>query len=195
MPRPVQPLTQLQVRNARPKEKPYRLFDGSGLYLEVTPTGSKLWRMKFRQPGGKENRLSFGVFPEVSLADARARRDQARQLLASGADPARARDEQARRARLDAQNTFEHVARLAQDHDQLMAAADRAVGSDDLIDPCGCRLGSAADAPPGRQAARWASRLHRAVASRRSPCPEIMTIFSTSAFSDDFCSTRSVSLP
>ena len=75
LPKPVQPLTQLQLRNARPKEKPYRLFDGGGLYLEVTPTGSKLWLIKFRQLSGKENKLSFGGFPEVYLADARARRD------------------------------------------------------------------------------------------------------------------------
>jgi hypothetical protein len=65
----VQPLTQLQVRNAKPMDKPYKLADGGGLYLEVMPTGGKLWRMKYRQPDGKENRLSFGIFPEVSLAD------------------------------------------------------------------------------------------------------------------------------
>ena len=111
MPKQGQPLTQLQVRNAKPKDKPYKLADGGGLYLEVMPTGGKLWRMKFRQPDGKENRLSFGSFPEVSLVDARTKRDEARGLLAAGADPARARAEQARHARLAAQNTFEHVAR------------------------------------------------------------------------------------
>jgi hypothetical protein len=93
MPKQVQPLTQLQVCNAKAKGKPCKLADGGGLYLEVMPTGGKLWRIKFRQPDGKENRLSFGAFPDVSLADARAKRDEARQ------------------ARLSAQNTFEHVAR------------------------------------------------------------------------------------
>ena len=64
----------MQVKNARPQEKIYRLFDGGGLYLEVTPQGSKLWRMKFRQPNGKENRLSFGKYPDVSLEQARQKR-------------------------------------------------------------------------------------------------------------------------
>jgi integrase len=111
MPKQVQPLTQLQVRNAKAKDKPYKLADGGGLYLEVMPSGGKLWRMKFRQSDGKENRLSFGAFPEVSLMDARAKRDEARQLLATGTDPARARAEQERQVRLAEQNTFEHVAR------------------------------------------------------------------------------------
>ncbi|MFJ1472449.1 tyrosine-type recombinase/integrase [Massilia orientalis] len=111
MPKQVQPLTQLQVRNAKAKDKPYKLADGGGLYLEVMPSGGKLWRMKFRQADGKENRLAFGAFPDVSLLDARAKRDEARQLLAAGTDPARARAEQARQARLVEQNTFEHVAR------------------------------------------------------------------------------------
>ncbi|WP_056441068.1 integrase arm-type DNA-binding domain-containing protein [Massilia sp. Root335] len=111
MPKQVQPLTQLQVCNAKAKGKPCKLADGGGLYLEVMPTGGKLWRMKFRQPDGKENRLSFGALQDVSLADARAKRDEARRLLAAGADPAQAKAEQARQARLSAQNTFEHVAR------------------------------------------------------------------------------------
>lgn len=111
MPKMVPPLTQLRIRNAKPKEMPYKLADGGGLYLEVTPSGSMYWRMKYRRPNGKEAKLSFGAFPAVSLADARAKRDSAKQLLATGTDPARAWDEQARQARLAAQNTFEHVAR------------------------------------------------------------------------------------
>lgn len=111
MPKRVPPLTQLQIKNAKPCEKPYKLADGGGLYLEVTPSGGKHWRMKYRQPNGKENKLHFGAFPAVSLLDARERRDSARQLLAAGADPARARDEQARQARMAAANTFEQVAR------------------------------------------------------------------------------------
>ncbi|MDR2011981.1 MAG: Arm DNA-binding domain-containing protein [Rhodanobacter sp.] len=72
---------------ARAKDKPYKLADGHGLYLEVMPTGAKLWRLKFRH-AGKENRLSFGAFPEVSLKEARERRAEARALLLRGVDPA-----------------------------------------------------------------------------------------------------------
>lgn len=111
MPKRVPPLTQLEVRNAKPSEKPYRLADGGGLYLEVTPAGGKHWRMKYRQFNRKENRLSFGSFPEVSLTDARAHRDNARRLLADGIDPGRVRSEEARQARIVTENTFEKVAR------------------------------------------------------------------------------------
>ncbi len=56
------PLSEIAVRNAKAKEKPYRLFDGHGMYLEVMPTGAKYWRMKYRH-AGKETRASFGVYP------------------------------------------------------------------------------------------------------------------------------------
>ncbi len=111
MPKRVPPLTQLQIKNAKPRDKPYKLADGGGLYLEVTPAGGKHWRMKYRQPNGKENKLPFGAFPAVSLLDAREKRDGARQLLAADVDPARAREEQARQARMTAANTFEQMAR------------------------------------------------------------------------------------
>ena len=111
MPKRVAPLTQLQVRRARPKEKPYKLADGGGLYLEVMPSGGKLWRMKYRKPDGKENKLCFGAFPALSLADARARRDEARQLAAAGADPGRIRDERERQVREVVEHTFENVVR------------------------------------------------------------------------------------
>lgn len=111
MPKTIAPLTQLQVRNAKPADKVYKLADGGGLYLEVTPKGSKLWRMKFRQLDGTENRLSFGVYPEVSLGDAREKRDQARKLIAAGKDPVRDREQMARQARMVAENTFEKIAR------------------------------------------------------------------------------------
>lgn len=65
MPRLVSPLTDMQVKNAKPKDKAYKLADGGGLYLEVSPAGSKLWRMKFMQATGKESRLSFGSYPAV----------------------------------------------------------------------------------------------------------------------------------
>lgn len=74
-------------------------------------TGGKLWRMKYRQPDGKENRLSFGSYPEVSLVDARTRRDAARQLLAEGKDPGRILIERASQEQAIAANTFEKIAR------------------------------------------------------------------------------------
>lgn len=79
-------LTARQVETAKPKEKSYKLFDGGGLYLEVTAKGSRYWRMKYRF-GGKEKRLAFGVFPTVTLAEAREMRNQAKKVLAAGGDP------------------------------------------------------------------------------------------------------------
>jgi len=66
------PLNIAQIKAAKPAEKPVRMFDRKGLYLEISPTGSKLWRWKYRF-NGKEKRLSFGAWPEVSLADARSK--------------------------------------------------------------------------------------------------------------------------
>ena len=79
-------LTDTAVRNAKPKEKPYKLGDSGGLYVIVRPNRAKWWRLKFRF-GGKEKLLSFGVYPEVSLQEARRRRDEARELLANGVNP------------------------------------------------------------------------------------------------------------
>jgi len=79
-------LTDIQVRKAKPAEKPQRLFDGGGLYLEVSPSGGKLWRWKYRV-AGKEKRLALGSYPEVSLAEAREKHMAARKTLANGIDP------------------------------------------------------------------------------------------------------------
>lgn len=73
-------------KNAKPKDKPYRLSDEKGLYLEVMPNGSKYFRLKYRY-GGKEKRLALGVYPETGLKLARDRRDEARKQLAQGIDP------------------------------------------------------------------------------------------------------------
>ena len=72
MPKVVRPLSDIQVNNAKPKDKPYKLAGGGGLYLEGMSTGSKLWRMKFKQTNGNESRLAFGAYPEVSLVEARS---------------------------------------------------------------------------------------------------------------------------
>lgn len=81
------PLMELEVKYAGKRQKPYKLSDGGGLHLLVQPNGSKLWRLKYRF-GGKEKLLSFGKYPDVSLAVARQRREKARALLAEGSDPA-----------------------------------------------------------------------------------------------------------
>jgi hypothetical protein len=103
-------LTDTAIRNARPGEKPVRLFDERGLYLEISPVGGKWWRLKYRF-GGKEKRLSLGLYPDVSLKDARDRRDASRKLLADGIDPSEYRKTM-KSARADkTANSFEIVAR------------------------------------------------------------------------------------
>ncbi|MGO3568929.1 MAG: tyrosine-type recombinase/integrase [Serratia grimesii] len=80
------PLTDTKVKNAKPLEKEYKLTDGFGMFLRVTPKGSKYWQMAYRFEG-KQKLFSIGVYPAVSLSDARQRRDEARRLLAQGIDP------------------------------------------------------------------------------------------------------------
>lgn len=104
------PLTHAEIRNAKPGLKPIKLFDGGGLYLELSPSGGKWWRFKFRF-GGKEKRLSLGTWPEVGLKEARERREETRKQIASGINPSEARKAQkAARTGQDA-NSFEVVAR------------------------------------------------------------------------------------
>lgn len=79
-------LSDVKVRSAKPEAKAYKLTDGEGMVLLVHPNGSKYWRLRYRF-GGKEKMLALGKYPEVSLADARAHRDEARKLLANGVDP------------------------------------------------------------------------------------------------------------
>lgn len=86
MPRKATPLTDTAIKVAKPRDKAYKLTDGQGLYLEVMPNGSKLWRLKYRY-AGKEKRLAVGAYPAVPLQQARRRRDEARQQLAEGIDP------------------------------------------------------------------------------------------------------------
>jgi integrase len=103
-------LSNAKIRNAKPKEKPYKLADGDGLFLLITPAGGKYWRLKYHF-GGKEKLLALGVYPNVMLADARARRGEASRLLAAGTDPSQAKQEAKRAMIQDQQNTFEVVAR------------------------------------------------------------------------------------
>ncbi len=93
------PLTDTAIRNAKPRDRAYKMFDANGLHIQITPSGSKLWRMKYRFRG-KEKLLSFGPYPLVALRDARAKRDEARLMLLDDLDPSaekrRARFEQDR---------------------------------------------------------------------------------------------------
>lgn len=79
-------LTEKAIKQAKAKDRPYRLSDGGGMYLEVTTTGSKYWRLKYRY-GGKEKRLAIGVYPDITLAKAREKRREAKTCLADGGDP------------------------------------------------------------------------------------------------------------
>jgi len=107
---PPVPLTDTALRKAKPTDKVQRLFDGGGLYLEITPAGGKLWRQKYRF-AGKEKRLAHGTYPDVSLADARERRDAARKLLAAGVDPGEHKKATRAAGEERASNSFEVVAR------------------------------------------------------------------------------------
>ena len=86
-------LTEAQIRAARPKEKPYKLYDARGLYLLIKPNDGRFWRFKYRF-GGKEKLLSFGTYPYVSLKRARDRREEARRFLEEGKDPSAQRQDQ-----------------------------------------------------------------------------------------------------
>jgi integrase len=103
------PLTDSAIKTAKPKEKPYKLSDAQGLYLEITPNGSKLWRLKYRV-AGKEKKLAFGAYPATTLSQARQRRDEARQQLAEGADPGEQKKAAKQAQRVD-ELTFETLAR------------------------------------------------------------------------------------
>lgn len=103
-------LSDIKIKTAKPLDKPYKLSDSGGLYLIVNRNGSKYWRMKYRF-AGKEKMLSIGVYPQVTLAEARSQRDDAKKLLAQNKDPS----EQKQLARLEkhlaSESTFEAVAR------------------------------------------------------------------------------------
>jgi len=103
------PLTDTAIRNTRPDVKPQKLFDGGGLFLLITPAGQRYWRLKYRF-AAKEKLLSLGVYPDVGLAAARKKREDAREKLAAGIDPGEAKKADKRAVRLAAVNSFESVA-------------------------------------------------------------------------------------
>lgn len=102
-------LTNTECKNAKAKEKSYKLFDGGGLYLEVMPSGKKLWRLKYYYLK-TEKRISFGAYPLVSLQEAREKRDAAKKLLLDNQDPSNKRREEAAELKRNADNSFRAVA-------------------------------------------------------------------------------------
>jgi len=102
-------LTDVAIKNAKPRVKPYKMGDAGGLFLLVQPSGGKLWRLKYRVDG-REKKLGIGTYPEISLAEARKRRDDARELIAAGKDPSREKQRDKVRSRVQAGNTFSAVA-------------------------------------------------------------------------------------
>jgi integrase len=103
-------LTAIKIKNVKPRAKTHRLFDGAGLYLEVSPKGGKWWRFKYRY-GGKEKRISLGVYPDVTLKEARDRRYRARKLLDEYIDPSEYRQDKLAQIRASVADTFEVIAR------------------------------------------------------------------------------------
>lgn len=110
MPKRITPLSDIQVKNAKPQEKEYKLMDGFGLFLLVTPTNGKLWRFDYRY-GDKRPTMALGAYPAITLSDARKRRDEAKKLLANGVDPSAYKKQQEVEKTLQALNTFEAVTR------------------------------------------------------------------------------------
>jgi integrase len=103
-------LNYIKCKSSKPKEKPYKLSDGGGMYLEIMPNGGKFWRLKYRY-NNKEKRLSFGKFPLISLDEARDKRDEAKKILAEGNDPSIIKREEKILKSVSSANTFESIAK------------------------------------------------------------------------------------
>ncbi|HEP0604800.1 tyrosine-type recombinase/integrase [Raoultella ornithinolytica] len=102
-------LTARQVDTSKPKDKPYKLSDGGGLYLLVSPNGSRYWRLKYRI-AGKEKLLALGVYPDITLAEARQKRADAKKVLAAGGDPGQEKQEEKQAKEQAVANSFERLA-------------------------------------------------------------------------------------
>ena len=103
-------LSKLLIEKAKHGSKTIRLWDGRGMYVEISPKGGKWWRLKYWF-GGKERRMSLGVYPDVSLADAREKREEACRKVAAGIDPGELRKAEAIALIGSTENTFEAIAR------------------------------------------------------------------------------------
>ena len=127
MARTTKSLTNTEVKQAKPKEKVYTLSDGGGLQLRIKPNGSKLWLLDYVKPYTKKRTcLSFGAFPELSLAEARRKRDTARELLAKDIDPKEHREEKNRLNEIIHSNTLEHIAEKWLEVKKSKVSADHA---------------------------------------------------------------------
>lgn len=105
------PLTDIQIKRAKPREKPFHLTDGKGMYLLVQPNGTKLWRYRYRL-GGKQKQYAIGVYDDVSLADARDELKKARKLVKEGIDPVQHRKSEKLRIQYEQDNTFRALAEI-----------------------------------------------------------------------------------
>lgn len=131
MARIAKPLTNTEVKNAKPRDKEYNLVDGGGLALRVKPSGSKLWLFNYYQPYTKKRlNISFGSYPDVSLADVRAKRKSARELLAKDIDPREHKEEASRAAEAAHANTLANVVSAWFEVKQTKVTADYA---DDIL--------------------------------------------------------------
>ena len=130
MARTTKPLTNTEVKQAKPKDVLYTLADGDGLQLRVKPNGSKIWLLGYRRPYTKiRTSLSFGPYPDLSLADARHKRTAAKALLAKDIDPKEHRDDQARENAASSSNTLLHVATQWLEIKKTKVSADHATDS------------------------------------------------------------------
>src|SRR5690606_12989234 len=118
-------LKDLEIRALKPADRIYKKTDERGLYIEIRPGGAKLWRLKYRF-GGKDKRIALGPYPEVSLAEARRKRDEARQKLREGIDPLAERQREKLLAQFAAANTFGDV---AEEYIDKMVAEGRATAT------------------------------------------------------------------
>ncbi len=144
-------LSDAAIRSAKPDAKPFRLFDGGGMYLEIAPSGGKWWRLKYRH-SGKEKRLSLGTYPDVGLKAARVRRDEARRLLADGKDPSASRKAERASSASKALHTVEAVGRAWLAHrSSAWAPCTRTMISASLENDVFPKLGTrpVADVQPG----------------------------------------------
>lgn len=127
MARTTKPLTNTEVKQAKPKEKVYTLSDGGGLQLRIKPNGSKLWLLDYIKPYSKKRTsLSFGSYPDLSLAAARKKRDSAKELLTKDIDPKEHREEKSRLDRTVHSNTLEHIAKKWLEVKKSKVSADHA---------------------------------------------------------------------
>lgn len=111
MARIIKPLTELEIKNAKPKEKEYTLYDGDNLNLSIRPSGKKVWLFPYKRPTtGKRAKITIGGYPEISLAQARKKRQEFRSLLANKIDPQEELQERTRKAKEEAENTIKIVA-------------------------------------------------------------------------------------